>query len=85
MSDSTPHTDTELPDPVSGEAYDQIGPDGVPRGLLIETSEGSQELGVRGSTPRTSSAARSARSSGCPRAWLWTRPTSTSNGPTTRR
>ncbi len=32
MSDSTPHTDTELPDPLSGDAYDELAADGVRAG-----------------------------------------------------
>ena len=49
-TDPVPHTDTELPDPVSGEAYDEPSADGVPAGLVIETSEGAQELFPRSET-----------------------------------
>ena len=55
MTDRTPasgppHTDTELPDPVSGEEYDEPTGGGTRLGLVIETSEGAQELSPRSAT-----------------------------------
>ncbi len=85
MSDSTRHTDTELPDPLSGARYDEPAPDGTDAGLIVETSEGDQELGPATRPHPTSSAARSARCSAFPRVSPSTRPTSMSNGPTTSR
>jgi NADH-quinone oxidoreductase subunit D len=46
-ADGLPHVDTELPDPVSGERYDQPSAAGTSTGLVIETSEGAQELHPR--------------------------------------
>ena len=48
--DGVPHTDTVLPDPVSGAAYDEPSAAGTERGLIIETSEGAQELFPRTQT-----------------------------------
>ena len=48
--DSVPHTDTVLPDPVSGLAYAEASDTGIERGLIIETSEGAQELFPRKET-----------------------------------
>ena len=45
-----PHTDTVLPDPVSGSAYDEPSASGTEQGLIIETSEGAQELFPRSTT-----------------------------------
>ena len=48
--DGVPHADTVLPDPVSGAAYAEPSATGTERGLLIETSEGAQELFPRSRT-----------------------------------
>jgi NADH-quinone oxidoreductase subunit D len=56
MSDTEPatdgvaHPDGELPDPVSGEQYDEPSAAGTSTGLVIETSEGAQELFPRDRT-----------------------------------
>jgi NADH-quinone oxidoreductase subunit D len=48
--DEVPHIDSVLPAPVSGAAYDEATETGVGRGLIIETSEGAQELFPRKET-----------------------------------
>jgi NADH-quinone oxidoreductase subunit D len=48
--DAVPHPDTVLPDPVSGADYTEPSDVGTERGLLIETSEGAQELFRRSET-----------------------------------
>jgi hypothetical protein len=43
-TDGEPRPDTGLADPVSGEQYDEPSDVGTETGLIIETSEGAQEL-----------------------------------------
>ena len=48
----TPHPDSVLPPPVAGEEFYERDESGEPRGIVAETSEGSQELaGRHGTTP----------------------------------
>jgi NADH-quinone oxidoreductase subunit D len=47
---ATPHPDSVVAPPVSGEAFYERDESGEPRGIVAETSEGSQELGARHGT-----------------------------------